>query len=79
MDLKPSETPSFQQGNIVRSHGLEFMIPEDPWPRKGDVLFVDGGDWLQNACVGWSGDEWHGYAEGYRRAAELLVQHVADG
>jgi hypothetical protein len=54
------------------------MSPDIPWPRKGDLLFVDGDDWWHNACVGWSCEEWHGYAEGYKRAADLLVQHVAD-
>jgi hypothetical protein len=54
------------------------MTPEIPWPRKGNLLFVDGDDWWHNACVGWSREEWHGYAEGYRRAADVLVQHVSD-
>jgi hypothetical protein len=54
------------------------MIPEIPWPRLGDVLFTDGDDCWHNACVGWSREAWVGYAEGYRLAADLLVQHVAD-
>lgn len=54
------------------------MAAEFPWPRPGDVLFVDGDDWWHNACVGWSRDQWVGYAEGYRRAADVLVQHASD-
>src|SRR5262245_12930551 len=54
------------------------MIPETPWPRKGDLLFLAGDDWWHNACVGWSHEQWQGYAEGYRLAADLLVQHVSD-
>jgi hypothetical protein len=53
------------------------MSDEFPWPRAGDVLFSGGGDWF-NACVGWKRNQWFGYAEGYRRAADLLVQHIAD-
>ena len=31
-----------------------------------------------NACVGWGPDQWLGYTEGYKRAGDLLVQHVCD-
>ncbi len=51
------------------------MTDETRWPRKGDVLFTDDGDIL-NACVGWTREQWDLYAEGYRRGAEVLVQHV---
>jgi hypothetical protein len=54
------------------------MTEEMPWPRKGDILFDAGSDWWHNACVGWSRDQWMGYAEGYKLAADLLVQHVVD-
>lgn len=37
-------------------------------------LFGPGEDWTRNACVNYQHDEWHLYAEGYRRAAELLVE-----
>jgi hypothetical protein len=53
------------------------MSDELPWPRAGDVLFSDNGDW-SSACVGWTRDQWFGYVEGYKRAADLLVQHVGD-
>lgn len=53
------------------------MSEETPWPRKGDTLFSNRGDWW-NACIAWSGPEWHGYAEGYRLGAELLVRQVGE-
>lgn len=52
------------------------MDSETPWPRKGDQLFTEDGHWFHSACLGWSRDEWHGYAEGYRRAAEIVVEQV---
>ncbi len=53
------------------------MSQEFPWPKLGDVLFSDKGGWC-NAWVGSNPLQWFGYAEGYRRAAELLVKHVAE-
>lgn len=47
------------------------------WPQPGDILFSEDGGFL-NACVGWTPNLWHGFAEGYRRAAELLVRHVVE-
>jgi len=58
----------------------EGRLNETPPPRKEDVLFRDGlPDWWNNAClnVTWGGDE-HGYTEGYRRGARLLVEHVIE-
>src|SRR6266849_4811827 len=49
-------------------------------PRKGDLLFRDDlPDGHNNAClnVTW-GDDDHGYTEGYRRGARLLVEHVIE-
>jgi hypothetical protein len=46
-------------------------------PRKSDVLFGSGADWIANACV-------HSvlgataYQDGYRHAALLLAEHVCD-
>jgi hypothetical protein len=54
-----------------------LMSVELPWPRAGDELFSNDGGWF-NACVGWDRDHWFGYIEGYKLAAELLVQHVID-
>jgi len=36
---------------------------------------VDKGDWF-DACLGWTQDQWFGYAEGYKRAADLITQHI---
>src|SRR5438094_155590 len=54
------------------------MNEEIPWPQKGDVLFTAGSDWWHNACVGWSRDQWIAYAQGYKIAADLLVEHVKE-
>ena len=56
----------------------DSLTPEPP--RKDDVLFQDGlEDWWNNACLNViaGGDE-HGYTEGYRRGARLLVEHVME-
>lgn len=34
-------------------------------------------DWRTVACVNFGVDPWHGYAEGYRRAGQCLLEHVA--
>jgi hypothetical protein len=49
-------------------------------PRKGDRLFRhDLPDDYYNACLNPSwGDADHGYTEGYRRGARLLVEHVVE-
>jgi hypothetical protein len=51
-----------------------------PPPRKGDRLcrsdLLDG---MNNACLNFTrGDGNHGYTEGYRRGAWLLVEHVIE-
>ena len=51
---------------------------ELPPPRKGDRLFRDDlSDYHNNACLSLGGDPFP-YAEGYRRAAEILVHYVND-
>jgi len=54
--------------------------PEElPWPQPGDQLFVVGQDAENNAWLKWRGDErWAAYAEGYKKAADILVQRVQD-
>jgi hypothetical protein len=50
-------------------------------PRKGDLLFRDDlPDWHNDACLytGQNDTAKHGYTEGYRRGAQLLVEHVAE-
>lgn len=63
---------------VTFGKGASVINTDNPWPRDGDILFLDGADWWHNACVGWSREEWDGYAEGYRRAGNLLVQHVSE-
>lgn len=41
-------------------------------------LFVCGDDWQMNACLNFSYDMSYGYIEGYLRAADRLVEHVAE-
>jgi hypothetical protein len=48
---------------------------ELPWPRAGDILFAEAKDWWMNACVNYGGGGLH--AIGYRRAADALVEQVA--
>jgi hypothetical protein len=53
------------------------MLDEQlPWPTEGDVLFTEDEKAWSSACLGWSHNDWFGYTEGYRRAAELLLDHV---
>lgn len=53
-------------------------MPDAPlsWPTHGDALFKHEEVSWHNACLGWSRNDWFGYTEGYRRAAELLLDHV---
>jgi len=53
-------------------------LPELPWPRAGDVLFSEAPDWWHNACVGRSKEQWYGYIEGYKQAANILVRQVVE-
>jgi|SRR5579859_2108343 len=47
-----------------------------PWPQKGDQLFVAGDDWHNNAILNWTPDQWGLYSEGYKRAADILVDYI---
>ena len=49
-----------------------------PWPRKGDAFFESADDWWHNACVNWSSNNWELYATGYKRAGDILVDHIMD-
>lgn len=45
-----------------------------PWPQSGDKLFVST-EGAENAWLKWRGDDkWFAYAEGYRKAADLLAK-----
>lgn len=62
-----------------REPRLEFAeIGELLWPIAGDDLLTKGRpDWWMAACLDWSLDEWATYAIGYRKAAGLIVDHIA--
>jgi hypothetical protein len=47
-----------------------------PWARKGDQLFNGDADWWNNACLNYMHDQWDMYADGYKRAGDLLVECV---
>jgi hypothetical protein len=47
-----------------------------PWPKKGNQLFKSDADWINNACLNFKEDQLNLYAIGYKRAAELLLEHV---
>ena len=46
------------------------------WPQEEDKLFVAGEDWWHNACLNYLGDDWELYVNGYKQAADALVEHV---
>ena len=39
-------------------------------------LFRGAPDWWYNACLNYGQDDWWVYANGYKRAAEVLIEHV---
>jgi hypothetical protein len=47
-----------------------------PWPQEGDELFLAGQDWWHNACLNYLSDDWELYVNGYKQAADALVEHV---
>jgi hypothetical protein len=48
-----------------------------PWPRSGDRVFVSGEDAETDAWLKWCGDaRWTAHAEGYKKAADLLVEQT---
>lgn len=51
------------------------MIHENP---NYPPLFQSDNDWKNNACLNFTSDPTHGYIEGYKRAADLLVAHVME-
>ena len=55
----------------------EYVDP--PRPESGDTLFASAGDWQNNACL-WkrSIDEWYPYIRGYKRAADVLEDHIVN-
>ena len=51
---------------------------EIPWPQAGDTMFRSDGDWRMNACLNLHRADWYVYATGYKNAADVLVEHVAN-
>ena len=49
------------------------------WPSERRTLHGEGAHWKQTACVGWSKGDATMRIVGFRRAAELLADHVAQG
>lgn len=45
---------------------------------SGQQLFIRGEDWHNNAMLGWSYSSWDIYAAGYKEAADVLVQALAE-
>jgi hypothetical protein len=56
---------------------MKEQTPENwDWPRKGDRLFQGGADWKNNACLSFDGYSPDIVAEGYKRLADLGVEHI---
>ena len=49
-----------------------------PRPKKGDRLFRSDIDRWHNACLNFCPEKHHLYALGYKRAGDLLIEHVLD-
>ena len=63
---------------MTDSFDLDFKKAEKrhPWPQKGDLLFTPAPDWWNNARVNFLHDHWETYVDGYKRAGDVLVEHV---
>ena len=55
----------------------QYRTTPPPRPRKEDVLFGNGDDWHENACIHWHDDEW-AYRRGFRLAGDYLAEHVCN-
>lgn len=47
-----------------------------PWPQEGDQLFKAGEDWWLSAYIQAWNKDFHAYAEGYKKAADIVVEAV---
>jgi len=43
---------------------------------SSNKLFKADSDWKNNACLNFTEDRWDLYAEGYKKASDLLVTHI---
>jgi hypothetical protein len=46
------------------------------WPEKGDSIFTPSDNWKNNACFHFAHNKMSLYADGYRLAAEILIETV---
>ena len=53
-----------------------FDLTDFPWPCNDDDLFDTSGPWTGHAVLDWQRNAVSGRMDGYRRAAEVLVEHV---
>jgi hypothetical protein len=53
------------------------MSNELPWPKLGSSIFTVRQNGHGCACLNWAQGKLYGYEEGYRRAANLLSEHIA--
>lgn len=53
-------------------------LPTPPSPHKGPLVAGGDIDWWNNACLDPHHPSWIGYADGYLKAARLLVRHVTE-
>ena len=53
-------------------------LPEVSWPEKGDELFSKEGDRRMNVCTSISANNLSVYSEGYKRAADIIIDSLED-
>ena len=56
----------------------ELLNPTPSRPEKGTTLFSNAGLWQQNAIVGGNRVNWDLFCDGYRRAADAIVDHFIE-
>jgi hypothetical protein len=64
------------QDNNKEPEGKNEINDTSSWPEQGDRLFIADHDWWNNACMNKRRADWYPYIEGYRRAADLLAEHI---
>jgi hypothetical protein len=61
---------------VAMSSSDPFDLTDFPWPCNDDDLFDTSGPWTGHAVLDWQRNAVSGRMDGYRRAAEVLVEHV---
>lgn len=54
----------------------DFDLDDFRWPDSSESLLDTSGPWTGHALLHWQRDAVFGRAEGFKRAAEVLVEHV---